>query len=278
MFRRKGVVAALVAAGALGVCAFAITSVGQTTHSPATKVWVSASKIEWMHTQTGPATANEVITENPNQLILAQGRGKFSNPTDLRISVSTECALFTNTATIGDDDAETKARVEIWVTIDGKVVPVSLDEEGAPAPNPNPVGGTVDPGSQAQQQGRVVFCNRATRMKTENIEGPFTPNPCGGTGQPPCVGDSDTEDDIVIRSYNRSREANGFNWAAMDVGRVYDAGNDNRVLIQVHARLASSLRDADNTDNTGDSPMALAGVGKRTLFVEPVKMANDATF
>ena len=47
---------------------------------------------------------------------------------------------------------------------------------------------------------------------------------------------------------------------------------------EVHARLATSLKDADNQDNTGDSPAALAAVGKRTLFVEPVKMANDFKF
>ena len=291
MSRRKGVFAALVAAGVMAVSAFAITSVGQTTHSPANKVWVSASKIEWMHTQPGPATATETITENADQLVLAQGRGKFSNPQDLRISVTSECALWTNTATVGDDDAESKARVEIWITIDDKVVPVSLNEEGQPAPNPNPVLGSVDPDNQAPQQGRVVFCNRATRMKTEQIEGPFTPTPCGGESQPPCVGDSDTEDDILIRSYNRTRDANGFNWAAMDVGRVYDSPDNGKgiVDIEVHARLASSLRDQDPSDNqngtstdeeinSSDSPLAAAAVGKRTLFVEPVKMANDATF
>lgn len=50
------------------------------------------------------------------------------------------------------------------------------------------------------------------------------------------------------------------------------------VVIKFHARLATSLRNEDNSDNTTDSPAALAAVGKRTLFVEPVHMAYDATF
>ena len=279
--RRLALVALGVAITALIVATFyANRETASATHSPANKVWVSASKVEFMHSQANPTSA-EVITERPDEIVLAQGRGKFSNPTDLRLSVTTECALWTNTATIGDDDAESKARVEIWLTIDGKVVPVSLDDvngEGAPAPNPVPApGGSVDPSTQAPQQGRVVFCNRATRMKTENIEMTTVPAPTG-----PPVPDADDEDDIVIRSYNRSREANGFNWAAMNVGSVYDSnyqGNGKgEVLIEVHARLATSLRDADNSDAVQDEPMALAAVGKRTLFVEPVKMANDATF
>src|SRR5688572_6919856 len=256
---------------------FANRDAAQADHSPANKVWVSASKVEFMHQQANP-TASEVITEK-NHIVLAQGRGKFNNTTDLRLSVSSECALWTNTATIGDDDAESKARVEVWVTIDGKVVPVSLQQEGPPAPPPSVVGTTVDPNNQAGQPGRVVFCNRASRMKTENIESVTTTDPI--TGDPVTGPDGDQEDDIVIRSYNRTRDANGFNWAAMNIGEAYDSnyqGNGSgEVLIEVHARLATSLRDADSTDNTGE-PMAMAAGGKRTLFVEPVKMANAATF
>ncbi len=277
--RRIALIALGVAITALVVALyFANRDAAQATHSPANKVWVSASKVEFMHTSPGPATATEKITERSDEVILAQGRGKFSHPSDLRISVTSECALWTNTATFGDDDAESKARVEVWVTIDGKVVPVSIDEEDPPAANPTVLTpGTVDPADQASQQGRVVFCNRATRMKTENIETTTVPAPQGAP-----TADGDEEDDVVIRSYNRTREANGFNWAALNVGSVYDTnyqGNGKGiVLIEVHARLASSLRDADSQDNSGDSPMAAAAVGKRTLFVEPVKMANDASF
>jgi hypothetical protein len=145
-------------------------------------------------------------------------------------------------------------------------VPVAIDDT-------DPGSNSVDPDEQAGP-GRVVFCNRATRMKTENIENTTVPSPADPLADP------DDEDDIVIRSYNRSREANAFNWGALNVGSEYDdpANGKNLVVIQVHARLATSLRDEDSQDNTTDSPAALAAVGKRTLFVEPVKMANDAIF
>src|SRR5688572_10094307 len=74
---------------------FANRDAAQATHSPANKVWVSASKMEKMHSQANP-TSSEVITES-NHVILAQGRAKYSNPTDVRLSVTSECALWTNT-------------------------------------------------------------------------------------------------------------------------------------------------------------------------------------
>jgi hypothetical protein len=273
--RRIALIALGVAIAALLVATFyANRDSAQATHSPANKVWVSAETKEFMAKSVNPAQPGE----NPDQVILARGRTKFSNPTDLRISVSSECALWTNTATTGDDSSEARARVEVWVTLDGIVVPVSEVN-----PDPDPVAAVAgtdanDPDRQAAR-GRVVFCNRAAKMTTENIETVRRNNPI--TGQPETVPDSDDEDDIVIRSYNRTRSANGFNWGAMNVGRQYDLpyNGNNIVDIVVHARLAASLADTDTTDNNGvDSPAALAAVGKRTLFVEPVKMANDAAF
>lgn len=238
------------------------------TTTPANKVWVEGSTVEFMHSQGGPATPTEVITDDPDEVVLSTSTIRYNNPTDLRLSVTAECALWTNTATYGDDDAESKARVELWITIDGKTVPVSSDDTSTGS-------NSVDPDQQAGR-GRVVFCNRATRMKTENIENTTVPPPSVG----PPVADQDDEDDIVIRSYNRSREANAFNWGALNVGVNYDdpANGKGLVVVQVHSRLATSLRDEDSRDNTTDSPAALAAVGKRTLFVEPVHMAHDATF
>jgi hypothetical protein len=260
---RRTRIGAVVLAGAAVIAVVAFNSIGVATHTPANKVWVAASTVDTMQAQLAPGTTSR------EEIILAQGRAKYSNPTDVRLSVTAECALWTNTATTGDDDSESKARVEVWITIDGNVVPVS---EIADPSHPN----STDPDSPADR-GRVVFCNRAARMKTENIEaaqGQCLPNAM-------CTPDSDTEDDILIRSYNRTRDANGFNWAAMNVGEQYDEpfNGNNIVQIQVHARLAAEVTDSDTSDNNGvDSPAALAAVGKRTLFVEPVKMANDATF
>jgi len=261
--------AALLAAGAVLVTAVTLTSIVQATHSPANKVWVAASGLDWLNTALQVGDGANVVADD---IVLAKASAKFSNPTDLRISVTSECALWTNTATTGDDDSEAKARVEYWIEIDGLVVPVSADDEPAPASN--------DPDERATT-GHVVFCNRAARMKTEFIE----------TGFPGCVDDecaepdADDEDDIRIRSYNRTRTANAFNWGALDVGRDYDVDGDNRLTIELHARLAAQVIDevAENSDesdeNNGvDSPAAMAAIGKRTMFIEPVKMANDAAF
>ena len=268
MRKRTRVSVALVAGAAI-VSVFALTSIGEATHTPANKVWASASTIEFMQKDVAPDGVP--VSNGPGgQVVLAVAKAKFSSPTDLRLSVTSECALWTNTATTGDDDSESKARVEVWVTIDNNVVPVSHLPGQDSSTNT-----TGDDPDQQAARGRVVFCNRAARMKTEQIES-------GGVLADEAA---DREDDIRIRSYNRTRSANGFNWGAMDVGANYDVpnypvGTNNGVVeIKVHARLVANISDSDTTDNNSvDSPAALAAIGKRTLYVEPVKMANDAAF
>ena len=233
----------------------------------ANKTWVAGSTMDILHKEFTPGDERE----RSDELILSKNTIKFSDPQDLILSLTSECALWTNTATTGDDDAETKARVEAWVTIDGIIVPVSPTDTASNNTS-------VDPDVQAGK-GRVVLCNRATRMKTENIE---------MAGQ---MGDLDTEDDIIIRSYNRTRSSHAFNWAAIDVGRHYDTEDDNVVDVVVHARLVGEIEDADESDNievpdnpmtaedesASSSPAAMAAVGKRTLVIEPTRMAVRAT-
>jgi hypothetical protein len=217
--------------------------------TPANKVWVDASGVDIL--TAGCHTPMPGVCEDKQQDVLMKGQIRYSNPTDLRISVTSECALWTNTATTGNDDSEAKARVEMWVTLDGKTVPVSTDD-------PNADNTSTDPADPAGP-GKVVFCNRANRMKTENVD----------------------DNDLIIRSFQRTREANGFNWGALNVGANYDSpvNGNNLIDVEVHARLADSLTDTQTSDNNAaiDSPFAKAGVGKRTLFVEPVKMAQQAT-
>jgi hypothetical protein len=86
--------------------------------------------------------------------------------------------------------------------------------------------------------GRVVFCNRLYERSTQ-------------------LGSDDTQDSI--RTFMRTRNANGFNWMALNVGSATHT-------IEVWAELT--------TDATARSS-ALAVVGNRTLIVEPVKSAND---
>jgi hypothetical protein len=88
--------------------------------------------------------------------------------------------------------------------------------------------------------GRVVFCNRLYERTTQ-------------------LGSDDEQDSI--RTFMRTRSANGFNWMALNVGSATH-------LIEVKAELTTS--------STARSS-ALAVVGNRTLIVEPVKSANDET-
>ena len=87
--------------------------------------------------------------------------------------------------------------------------------------------------------GKVVFCNRAFRIST-----------------PLFVGD-------IIRLFQKTRSANAFNWGALNVG------NGIHTLV-VKAQLDASV--------TGVGTFAQAAVGKRTLVVQPAKLANDAQF
>ena len=87
--------------------------------------------------------------------------------------------------------------------------------------------------------GKVIFCNRAFRIST-----------------PLFVGDA-------IRLFQKTRSANAFNWGALNVG------NGIHTLV-VKAQLDASV--------TGVGTFAQAAVGKRTLVVEPAKLANDAEF
>jgi hypothetical protein len=85
----------------------------------------------------------------------------------------------------------------------------------------------------------VVFCNRLWRMNTTQFD----------------------DEDATIRTFLGTRTANAFNWIALNVGSgIHD--------IQVLAQLETQ------TQGTGE---AMAGVGKRTLVVEPVKLAGDVS-
>ena len=289
MKRGRTRLGAAIVAGAALVFVIALTAVGEATHTPANKVWADGNNLEWMATDTTP-NDGAVVSEPPPEQVLMVGKARYNNTTDLRLSVTSECALWTNTATTGDDDAESKGRVVVWVTIDGKPVPVANETADY-------VGDGLGNVRQEDGIGRVVFCNRAARMKTEQIE--KAPAPAQECSDPIEVGelttieeqctpeeveDADLEDDVLIRSYNQSRSANAFNWGALDIGANYDvegipAGTKKGVVeIKVHARLVAEVHDTDTSDNDNeiDSPAALAAIGRRTLFVEPVNMANDA--
>lgn len=89
--------------------------------------------------------------------------------------------------------------------------------------------------------GRVVFCDRAFRMAIQDLD----------------------DEDAVFRQYLKTRSANSFTWVTLDVGH-----DPNPHEIVVWAQLKAEV------NGMGE---AKAGVGKRTLIVEPVMLSNDAT-
>ncbi|MFN2543966.1 MAG: hypothetical protein ABR600_05265 [Actinomycetota bacterium] len=232
-----------VAVAALAVGLFANFAMGAGgSDNAANKTWMSASTLEEMC--SGAGTTGNVPCDK-EEVSLARDHVKFSGPQDLLITVSAECALFTQAATTGNDTSTADARVEFWLTIDGKIVPVSTDDTAATGGNNPDNEGPV---------GHVVFCNRAHQLSTMNFD----------------------DNNAIIKSYIANRDANAFTWGATDVGFNYDdpANGNNYVDVVLHARLYEQVMDT-----TADSPaLARAIIGKRTIAIEPAHMAVGATF
>lgn len=91
--------------------------------------------------------------------------------------------------------------------------------------------------SADSDEGRVVFCNRAYERTTSMFD----------------------DEDATIQTFMETRQANGFNWMALDVGNG------------VHTIEVKATLDTESTENAE----AEAVVGNRTLIVEPTKAPND---
>lgn len=168
----------VVAAALAGLLLGTVVGPATATHQPANKIAIAGSGLESMKVSLVEGTESQEIS-------LLSGTLKTSSPTDLILSVTAECALFTDTIirtpAEGSDMSEAIAGVKIWVTIDGVPVKVASD----------------DP---AGDIGNVVFCNRA-HFNSVTI-GP----------------DDDDADDHEFEQYLRTRTANAFNWIALNVG------------------------------------------------------------
>lgn len=185
----------------------AVFPAAEATHQPADKMAVAGSTLEVL---SKPLLGGEDTTT----VELLTGTMKTSSPTDLILSVTLECALWTDITTVGNDESESVARVLVWVEIDGVPVGVSGEDDG-----------------------KVVFCDRAYKRSTMDFD----------------------DEDARIESYLRTRSAHAFNWVDLNLGSgVHE--------IVVKGQLETAV--------TGTG-MAQAAIGKRTLVVEPTKLAND---
>jgi hypothetical protein len=206
------------------------------THQPADKVAVAASNVR------------DIDGANGNDLVILRETVRVSSVSDLVLSATSECALITEVTT-GEpdpgeglsDSAEARASIDYYITIDGETVPVSTADE-----DPITMGHQTD-------DGRIVFCDRLYRQ-TQTDDG------------------DDNNDDLdTLRTYMETRTANGFNWAALDVGKNYDqvgtptGTNNNIVVIELHAVFEETA--------TVNKATADALVGRSSLVINPTHMS-----
>lgn len=96
------------------------------------------------------------------------------------------------------------------------------------------------PVTSSDPDGSVVFCDRLHRQSVTDLD----------------------DEDARLEQYLATRSANAFNWILPDVGGGVH-------VIEVKADLQSST--------VGAEALAQAGIGHRTLIVEPIKLAHGAT-
>ncbi len=114
-------------------------------HKPANKAGVASSTIEFMSASTA-GTANSAFLDT----ILGVDM-RTSNPQDLVLQVTLECALWTTVKTMGNDVSESTARVTVWIEMDGEPVHVSSDGDG-------------------EDDGKVVFCDRTHQQMVTDLD------------------------------------------------------------------------------------------------------------
>jgi hypothetical protein len=173
----------------------------------------------------------EQVNADSDTLLLSE-TVKINNPTDLILGVTAECAIVTQ-VTNGANGTTQRAfgEVKIYVTIDGVPVPVAEDDA---------------------DEGKVVFCNRAQEQQWTDSSAPV-------------VGNDDSGDQL--RQYLSSRNANGFNWMALNVGTEYPGTPAGSNIHEIEVW-------AEWTVNATAQGLATAAVGNRTLILEPVKAAH----
>jgi hypothetical protein len=208
------------------------------THQPADKVSVASSNVRDIG--AGPNSGTD--------LVILRETVRVSSVSDLVLSATSECALIT-AVTTGEPDpgegntdtAQARATIDYYLTIDGEDVPVSTVD--------------TDPVTEGTQtdDGRIVFCDRLySQSQTDD-------------------GDDGNDDLDTLRTYMETRTANGFNWAALDVGKNYDVvgtptGTGNNIVeIELHAVFTET---ATTNRTTAD-----ALVGRTSLVIEPTHMS-----
>ena len=177
---RTGFTAAALAISALAFNSLSGVNVATAGHTPADKVVASGNKIE----TTG---VGEVDT-------LLSATLRSSSTSDLILMVSMECSIITDNVIAGGPDtatetADSRAKVRIWVEIDGKIVPINSVSSSSTTATPT-AGNDTD---------KVTFCNRVFTRTVTDKEDPLD----GIDGS---------------RDYIETKDANAFNWLRLNMG------------------------------------------------------------
>jgi hypothetical protein len=149
-----------------------------------------------------------------NVTLLGPVRMRTSTVEDLVLQVSAECSILTELTTNGNDSQDAMGQVRVWVEVDGRAVGVVPNKPGA------------------SDDGKVVFCSRAHHRDTSGF-----------------VADGNA----TIHDYLRTRDANAFNWATVNVGNG------------IHTIVVKG----ELTRTATNKGVAEAVVGNRTLVVQP---------
>lgn len=190
-------------------------------------------------------TTSSDAPSGANKYSVAGSGVEYFGPTatDGPVAASTELmATSIKTSTTTDLIIQVTLECSIWTTV--TTVGNEISEATATVKVWVEVDGIPVPVSAddaMDDAGKVVFCDRTHRQSVQDLD----------------------DEDARFETYQRTRSANAFNWIAVDFG-----GGSVPHSVVVKAELSG---DASGT------ALAQAGVGHRTLVVEPVKLVKGDT-
>jgi hypothetical protein len=169
----------LVGAALVGAAAVAVpTTMAAGGGTPANKAVAAGSRLQ-------------VIGANQTQTLLS-ATFKTSKTTDLLITASLECTILTAlTTNNANPTAAARSGVRAWLTLDGKVVPIT--DTSAPPQDP------ADNGNGSSALDGVNFCDREYARTVTDAEDPAD-------------GIDETSD------YIRTKSAHSFSWVRLNAG------------------------------------------------------------
>ncbi len=160
-----GLVAALLVANLL--LASPLANAGGGNNNAANKTHIDGSTVEFLHA--------DLMDGGDEGVTILSTTMKLSDPKDLLLSVTLECALWTMVTSSTYDEAfqptsEARAAIHVWIEIDGKEVGIGGDD------------------------GRITFCDRVHRQTV--YEDP----------------EDDEYNNVTMEQYLATKNANAFTW------------------------------------------------------------------